>query len=52
MAKVCKLQWNMRAAKAKISMRSNRGFKGLHLPIMAILAFKIQGVALFRQNAS
>ena len=36
------LKWNMRAAKAQISMRGNRVFKFLHSPIMTIVAFLIQ----------
>ena len=39
MAKVSKLKWNMHAAKAQISMRGNRVYKGLHSPIMTMLAF-------------
>ena len=30
MAKVCKLKWNLRAAKTQISMRGNRVYWGLH----------------------
>ena len=42
MAKVCKLKRYMRAAKTQISIRGNRVYKGLHSPIMKILAFFLQ----------
>ena len=43
MVKVCKLKWNMHAAKTQISMRGNRFYFGLNPPRHNIGLLKTMG---------